>query len=110
MLNRIVASCVVTALVSLALTACGGGGGGGSEEDQVARAANQHVKTVMGLPTGNSTGKDMLNAYAPECREGVEASQIDAALGFIRLFAPQLSQMKIEDVDLGKLTLEKTSE
>jgi hypothetical protein len=92
---------------ALILSACGGGDGGGSEEDQVARAANQHVRTLLRVISGAASGRDVLNVYAPECREGVDASEIDAGLALIRLFAPQLANAKIEEVDLGELKLEK---
>jgi hypothetical protein len=110
MLTRNPAFCLLVSLALLLASACGGGGDGGSEEERVARAANQHVKTLLGALTGAKSGRDVINAYAPECREGVNASDIDAGVGLIRLFAPGLANAKIEDVDLGELTLEKASD
>jgi len=105
---------LIAAVAAAFLIACGGGDGGGggasSEEDAVARAANQHVKVILGIFTGASGGQDLIDAYAPECRKDLKASDVNAALAFIRIFAPQLSDVKIEDVDLGKLDLQKTSE
>ncbi|HXH21907.1 MAG TPA: DUF4352 domain-containing protein [Dehalococcoidia bacterium] len=103
----------LSAVLVLAVAACGGGGGGGgggSEEEQVTRATNQHIKVLLGVITGGSSGKDVINTFAPECRGGVNASEIDAALGLIRLFVPQLAQAKIEEVDVGKLRLVKVAE
>lgn len=102
----------VLAALTLTLAACGGGGGsgGGSDEDAVAKAANQHIEVFFGMLTGQSSGQDLLNVFAPECREGVKAADINAALGLIRLFVPQLADAKIDDVDLGKLSIEKVAE
>jgi uncharacterized protein DUF4352 len=100
------------ALVFLAV-ACGGGGssgGGGSDEEQAGAAAKQDILKFLGLFDGSTAGKDLLAAYAPECRQGVKASDVDAALALIRAFVPDLSKSKVEDVDLGKLSYEKTSD
>jgi hypothetical protein len=52
----------------------------------------------------------LIDSFAPECREGVTASDIAAAVGFISVFLPQLADVEIEAVDLGKLIFETTDE
>jgi hypothetical protein len=100
-------------IVSLA-AACGGGGsgggGGGSDEDQAGAAANRHIKTILGLFDGSTSGAELLNVFAPECRKDVKASDLDAMTRILRAFAPDLSKNKIDQVDMGKLDFKTTSD
>jgi hypothetical protein len=104
--------------LALLLCACGGGsddggsgGGGGSlSEKRAGELAEQYVVNILGVLTGDVNAQKLIDSFAPECREGVKASDIAAAVGFIALFVPQLADVKIEDVDLGELTFEKTGE
>ena len=108
------------ALVGLALLLCacgggsdnggGGGGGGGLSEKRAGELAEQYVVNILGVLTGDVNAQKLIDSFAPECREGVKASDIAAAVGFIAIFVPQLADVKIEDVDLGELTFEKTDE
>ena len=105
------------AALALLLCACGGGsdgdsggGGGGLSEKRAGELAEQYVLNVFGILTGDVKPQELIDSFAPECREGVKASDIAAAIGFISIFVPQLADAKIEDVDLGKLKFEKTDE
>jgi hypothetical protein len=109
------------ALAGLALLLCacgggsddgggGGGGGGGLSEKRAGELAEQYVVNIFGILTGDVKPQALIDSFAPECREGVKASDIAAAVGLIALFVPQLADVKIEDVDLGELTYEKTDE
>ncbi len=104
------------AVLTLLLSGCGGGsdggggGGGGLSEKRAGELAKQYVLDTFGILTGDVNPQRLIDAFAPECREGVAASEIAAAVGFISIFLPQLAEVKIEDVDLGKLTFEKTDE
>jgi hypothetical protein len=106
-------------LISILAVACGGGSkgsggsgdtssGGGLSEKRAGELAKQYVLDVFGIITGDVNPQRLIDSFAPECREGVKASDISAAIGFISIFVPQLADVKIEDVDLGKLTFEKT--
>jgi hypothetical protein len=100
-------------MLALLATACGGGGdsgGGGSDEQQAGAAANKDIKTFLGLFDGSTNSQQLLNAFAPECRSGVSTSDIDKVAALIKAFAPDLSKAKVEDVDLGALTYETTSD
>lgn len=110
---------LLLAVLALPLVACGGGGGGGgraiqgassSDEEAAGRAATEAIEVFLGILTGASSGQDLINIFAPECREGVKASDINGVLALIRVFAPQLADAKIDDLDLGKLSFNKTSE
>ncbi|HLF70562.1 MAG TPA: DUF4352 domain-containing protein [Dehalococcoidia bacterium] len=104
-------------LVTLAF-ACGGGGGdkdsgsggGTPSESEAAKVVHDYVLATFGVFTGSKTASDLLNVYAPECREGVNEEDIAGISALIRLFAPELAKAKIEDVDFGKLEYEKTDE
>ena len=101
-------------LAALLAVACGGGSdggsGGGLSEKRAGELAKQYVLDVFGIITGDVKPQRLIDSFAPECREGVKASDIAAAVGFISIFLPQLAEVEIEDVDLGKLTFEKTDE
>jgi hypothetical protein len=111
---------LATALAGLALLLCAcsggsddsgdGGGGGGLSEKRAGELAEQYVLYAFGVLTGQVDAQKLIESFAPECREGVKASDIEAAVGFIALFLPQLADAEIEDVDLGELTYEKTDE
>jgi hypothetical protein len=100
----------VVALIALALIACGGKGSSGSDEEAAGAAATQYVKTFLGLLDGSAHGKDLLAAFAPECREGVNAGDIEGVMFLIRAFAPELGKTKVEAVDLGELQYNRTAE
>jgi hypothetical protein len=102
---------LVTALTVL-VAACGGGsdGGGGLSEKRAGEVAKQYVLNFFGLLTGEANAQEIIESFAPECRENVKASDIAAAAGFISLFLPQLAEAEVEDVDLGKLSFETTDE
>jgi hypothetical protein len=98
------------ALLAAALIACGGKGSPASDEEAAGAAAAQSVRVLLGLFDGSTHGKDLLEVFAPECREGVKASDIDSVLFLIRAFVPDLGKTKIEAVDLGELRYNRTSE
>jgi hypothetical protein len=101
----------VVASVALVLSACGGGSGGdGLSEKRAGEVAEQYVLDFFGILTGNVDAQRLIESFAPECREGVSAGDINAAVGFLRLFLPNLAEVEIEEVDLGKLKFEKTAE
>jgi hypothetical protein len=102
----------VSAGLTLLLAACGGGsdGGGGLSEKRAGEVAKQYILHVFGLLTGDTDADALIESFAPECREGVEASDVEAAIGFIAIFLPDLAEADIEDVDLGKLKYTKTDE
>jgi hypothetical protein len=110
-IRNVVAGALVVAVLA---AACGGGGGdksaSSSDEEQAGATARQAVISLLGLFTGATSGKDMLGLFAPECRQGVKTSDIDAALVLIRAFVPTLPKDKIEDVDLGDVSYNRTSE
>ncbi len=107
---------IVAAVATAAMLAsCGGGGGGGgdgdlSDEEAAGKAASNGAKVLLGALTGSTGGKEFLAVFAPECREGVSASDIDGVLALIKVFAPQLASAKIDEVDFGGFSYEKTSE
>ena len=103
----------VAGLLSLAV-ACGGGddsGGGNSlSESQAKQATNRFLATTFGLFTGDSTPKAFIEQFAPECREGVQESDLATAMLFIQAFAPELADLKIEEFDVGEVKVEQTDE
>lgn len=101
------------AALMLLVCACGGGsdgGGGGLSEKRAGELAKQYILDAFGVLTGDVNAQRLIDAFAPECREGVKASDIAAIAEFVSVFLPQLSEVEIEDVDLGKLRFEKTDE
>ena len=107
---------VLAAVCALGLAACGGdgdGGGGSSggvDEKAAREVSSQFVLTVFGVLAGTKQPQAMIDAYAPECRAGVKASDVAALVGLVRLFAPQLAEAKIEAVDLGELRIEPVAD
>jgi hypothetical protein len=106
----------LTGVALVFVLACGGdddGGdsasGGGSEND-VAATANRVVLTYIDVLAGKKKAQDLIDIYAPECRQGVDAQELDALLGVVKLFAPELSDLKIEAVDLGELNVQPTAD
>ena len=100
------------AALAIFLSACGGGsnGGGGLSEKSAERLTNQFVLDILGLLTGDVDAQRLIDSFAPECREGISASDINIAAGFISVFVPQLSEAEIEAVDLGRLSFERTDQ
>jgi hypothetical protein len=97
---------LVTPLIVLAM-ACGGGG---SEEEEVTRTANEVLLTYFDVMTGKKNGQDLLNVYAPECRSGVNPADIDEVFSLVAMFAPEMSKIDIEAVDMGKLEITKNGD
>ncbi len=99
---------------AIAFSACGGGGKSESKSDggsgSPEAAAKTFILRTLGLFSGDTTPDQFLESFAPECREGVKASDLAGVVGLIRLFAPQLADADIEDIDLGKVTTEKVSD
>jgi hypothetical protein len=108
---------IIFALVSVALifsVACGGddkkdggilGGGGsssggGNTKDPVAFAQSA-LTTTFNVFGGSQDPQKMLDLYLPECRTGVKSSDVTAALTMIKLFLPEISKLKVEDIDLA---------
>src|SRR5581483_7607612 len=98
------------AFLAATLIACGGKGSPASDEEAAGAAAAQSVRVILGLFDGSTHGKDLLEVFAPECREGVKASDIDSVLFLIRAFVLDLGKTKIEAVDLGELRYNRTAE
>jgi hypothetical protein len=116
-MTRIYIAIVSTALVFAAL-ACGGddkkdgilggGGSGGSTSNDPATFARQALVTFMGVFSGNTDPQRMLDLYLPECRTNVKASDITQVLTMIKAFFPELSKVKIEDIDLGATKVDRS--
>ena len=94
------------ALLTVLAMACGGGSKAGSTDAEVTLAANTVILTYFDLLSGKKSGQALIDLYAPECRQGVSAGDIDKVMGLVAAFAPELSKLKIEAVDLGKLNIE----
>ena len=96
------------------LVACGGddkggvfgGGGGGNTNDPVAFAARAFV-TQLAVFSGAQDPQKLLDLYLPECRTGVKPSDVTAALAMIKAFFPEISKLKVEDIDLAGPKVEK---
>jgi len=113
---------ILAAAVLLLVVACGGdtksdagvsgaGPGTGAISEKEARAAaNRFFLTFFGVLSGKQQPQSLIDLYAPECRKDVKASDLAGVLGLVRLFVPGITNMKIEDVDLGKLKLEETKD
>jgi hypothetical protein len=110
-LGRILLTTV--ALVAL-VAACGGGkkdnGNAGDTgpitEKQATDVAQKYFLATFGVLTGKSTPQQLIDLYAPECRQNVKAENIAATMLLARAFLPQLAEVDIEDVDLGELKFE----
>jgi hypothetical protein len=79
-------------------------------ESEAAAASNQFLKTTLGLFTGTSKAQEFIDLFAEECREDADVATLELVLSFIQGFAPDLQGIEIEEVDLGPLDLEQTSE
>jgi hypothetical protein len=100
---------VITAAPLLALAvACGGGDGKPSNDVEL--AANTVILTYFDILSGKKGGQALIDLYAPECRQSVRASDIDGVINLIAAFAPELTKLKIEAVDLGKLHIENVGD
>jgi hypothetical protein len=101
---------LILPVVLLAAVACGGGGGSSnlSDEDKARQAANEFVLNTLGLFSGSRTPQNLIDSFLPECRRGVDASQMAMIVAFVRLFAPELASAKIEAVDLGNLAVRQS--
>jgi hypothetical protein len=97
------------ALLVLAAVACGGGSDNTKPigEDEAAEAVNAYLVTSFGLFTGQTTAKDFIAAYAPECRGEVSESDLATILLFIQALAPELAGTKIDAIDVGQVKVEK---
>jgi hypothetical protein len=101
---------VLAGLALLAGACSGGGGGGGLSEKRAGELSEQFILNVFGILTGDVDAQRMIDSFAPECRQGISAAEIQTAAGFIVVFLPQLAEIEIEDVDLGELEYERTEE
>ncbi len=95
---------LLLAPVTLFALACGGGD---SEEKAVTKKANDVLLTYLDVLAGHKDANALIDVYAPECRSGVDPDEIDEVLSIIPLFAPEFAKIKIQEVDLGKLKIEK---
>ncbi len=101
------------ALIAL-VAACGGGSkesadspdSGAVSEKQAGEVARQYFLTTFGVLSGKSSPQQLIDLFAPECRDGVDAQSIAATMLLARAFLPGLDKLKIEDVDLGQLKYE----
>jgi hypothetical protein len=107
---RAISLVLASFLVAAVIVACGGGSGGGSDEEKARKAANDFVLTVLNVFSGNRQPQALIDSFAPECRRGVDASQISAVVALIRLFAPELAAARIQDVDLGEMEVTKSGD
>jgi hypothetical protein len=114
---------IALALMSLAVflaVACGGGdkndggilGGGGSSSGGATSNdpntfARQALVTFLGVFSGNTDAQKMLDLYLPSCRTNVKASDLTQVLTMVKAFFPELSKVKVEDIDLGQTKVEK---
>jgi hypothetical protein len=118
---------IILALATIALVfslACGGddkkdggilGGGsssgssssgGGNTKDPVAFAQSA-LTTTFNVFGGSQQPQKLLDLYLPECRTGVKASDVSQALILIKAFFPEISKLKVEDIDLANPKVEK---
>src|SRR6185436_4364529 len=114
---------IILALFSIALVfslACGGddkkdggvlGGGGassggGNTKDPVAFAQSA-LATTFNVFGGSQDPQKLLDLYLPECRTGVKASDVSQALTMIKAFFPEITKLKVEDIDLANPKVEK---
>src|SRR5687767_3878787 len=118
---------IILALATIALVfsiACGGddkkdggilGGGssssssssgGGNTKDPVAFAQSA-LTTTFNVFGGSQDPQKLLDLYLPECRTGVKSSDVTAALTMIKAFFPEISKLKVEDIDLANPKVEK---
>ena len=111
------ATLTVAALIALAV-ACGGGGGGGGDSNKVSEsqakdAAEKFLLSMFGIFTGDTKADQFIGQFAPECREGVDEEEVEAALTLISTFGGafgELEDLDIEEFDIGEVTLQETEE
>ena len=93
--------------------ACGGGGSkqdGPITEDEAAQAMSHYLETTIGLFSGSAQPQTFIDLFAPECRENVDASSLALVVTLIQGFAPGLKDVKLQGVDVGKVTLQKNEQ
>jgi hypothetical protein len=92
--------------------ACSGGGDSGAKisDAEATTAANNYLKTTLGLFTGSTPPQDFINLYAPECREGVDPASLAFVSSFMQGMAPDLKGTTVEAVDAGPLEIKKADD
>lgn len=100
---------MAVALIAL-VASCGGSGKddstGSVSEKQASDVARQYFLTTFGVLSGKTSPQELINLYAPECRDNVDAKSIAGTLLLARAFLPGLDEINVEDVDLGELKYE----
>ncbi len=109
----IVARLVLFGLVAAMLfgVACGGGSDQPSiSEAEAVAVTNTYLKTTLGLFTGTTDAQTFIDQYAPECRADIDASAMAFVSAFMQGLAPELKDVDVEAVDVGRLKLEETDD
>lgn len=113
---------IILAIATIALVfsiACGGdkkdggllggggsAGGGSGTKDPVAFAQSSLV-TMFNMFGGSVDPQRYLDLYLPECRTGVKVSDVTQVLTMVKAFFPEISKLKIDDIDLGNPKVER---
>lgn len=79
-----------------------GSGSSSSNSKDPVQFAQGAMVTIFGVLSGSNDPQQMLDLYAPECRTGVKTSDITQVLTLVRAFFPELSKLKIQEVDLSQ--------
>ena len=104
-LHRALAGAALGGFLAVA-AACGGGSEQAVISEAEAReATNSYLMTTLGLFTGAGDPQAFIEQYAPECRQGVDASALAFVATFMQALAPGLAGVEIEGVDAGALSL-----
>jgi hypothetical protein len=83
------------------------GGNTTAASSVVTKFANQYVTTYFNVIFGFTDPQQLLNLFDPSCTKNVNAKDIAASLALLKSMLPQVD--KLDDVDLGKLNVEKVT-
>jgi len=69
------------------------------------KLTNTFFVAFFGTLSGNKKPEDLLALFTKECRDKTKASDISSAASLISIFAPELAKAKIDDFDIGEMTV-----
>lgn len=105
-----IAGCAVLLLFSIACSSGAVADDAPISESQAKTAAEAHMKSILGFVTGGASAQSFIEAFAPECREGVDAASLEFVRLFIQAFAPELASLEIEELDVGSVTVQSADD
>jgi hypothetical protein len=69
------------------------------------KVTNGFFVNFFGTLSGQKKPEDLLALFTKECRDKTKASDLSTAAGLIAIFAPDLAKAKIDDFDIGEMTV-----